>query len=540
MNIRRFYSCAMLLCLLMGGTPLLTGCADSEHMNEIVNNKPSGGEEPYSDEVTEKLMKVPGVSDVTMHVSTKDSTIRGYYFFVNQPVDHKNPAKGTFAQRCYLQLSGYDKPVVLETEGYNMPGNIDSVEVGDLTEYLQANYLLVEYRYFGKSLPEDFYDTNFTYLYSDQAAADLHAVVKLMQQYMFPRSNKWVSTGISKGGINTTLYAYYSDKNGWDDIDLFVPFCAPFITDSAGICPGEKVGEYLISTCGSGYPETSVEDSAYQRLRAIPAAICTNQTLRDAILREFHHQQEGYYSEILSYFGDKDLEKTATAGVLHTFYDNLFGHFSTFSFDSWAKFVPDLDKAIAPDASEDDIDEMVAFVYLCDRTLADVIKAFEKQSGETRSPYDDRTIPEFRRAVPSMPYYLQAYRELGSYKLDFSLVDGTWLTPQLAQKVSYLRSNEYMYGMRYPNQYDGGRLMTDVHNWAKTVSTKPLVFIYSRNDPWTGAGISDDAADSSRKVWKIINKIGTHDNQFLDKTICDAEASQAIKDAIDSVLGLKK
>ena len=29
--------------------------------------------------------------------------------------------------------------------------------------------------------------------------------------------------------------------------------------------------------------------------------------------------------------------------------------------------------------------------------------------------------------------------------------------------------------------------------WAKTVSTKPIIFVYSYNDPWTGSAIDKDA-----------------------------------------------
>jgi len=90
---------------------------------------------------------------------------------------------------------------------------------------------------------------------------------------------------------------------------------------------------------------------------------------------------------------------------------------------------------------------------------------------------------------------------------------------------------------RYYGQWDGGKLMTAVHQWAKQ-TTKPLIFVYSYNDPWTGGAITDEAADPSRHVWKVINKIGTHSPQFLDEKNCDKEASQTIQNAIKTVLGI--
>lgn len=43
-----------------------------------------------------------------------------------------------------------------------------------LKQFLNANWVEIEYRYFGNSLPEPLEDMNLTYLYSDQAAVDIH------------------------------------------------------------------------------------------------------------------------------------------------------------------------------------------------------------------------------------------------------------------------------------------------------------------------------------------------------------------------------
>ena len=98
---------------------------------------------------------------------------------------------------------------MLDTEGYFLQDSLDNTEVRqDLVKYLKANYISIEHRYFGTSLPEDFENTDFTYLYTDQAAADMHNVVTLLQKHLFPRTNKWVATGVSKSGITSALYAY--------------------------------------------------------------------------------------------------------------------------------------------------------------------------------------------------------------------------------------------------------------------------------------------------------------------------------------------
>ena len=212
----------MVFCLLAWGSQFLTGCAESDHLDEYqydnTPKEPGDPEKPTSDEITQKLEKIPGISDATIQYSKENPDKYGYYFNVEQLKDHKNPKGGTFKQRCYMKFKGWDRPVVLDTEGYALPDSVHEIyDEQDLVKYLKANYITVEHRYFGTSLPEDFDNTDFTYLYTDQAATDLHNVVTLLQKHLFPRTNKWVATGVSKSGITSALYAYYSDKNGWND-----------------------------------------------------------------------------------------------------------------------------------------------------------------------------------------------------------------------------------------------------------------------------------------------------------------------------------
>ena len=184
-------------------------------------------------------------------------------------------------------------------------------------------------------------------------------------------------------------------------------------------------GTYLINVCGNGYPAGSDEAVAYQRLRAIPAAISSNKALRDACLRKYHQNSPNEYKELLQYYEGAQLEKAATAGVICTFYNNLFGDFSYIQFSSWAKYVPDPAKAIAPTADESDIEAVVDFVFMDERELMKYIIKNSQKSVGRRAALDDNGIIALRKSEKEMPYYLQAYRELGSYCYDYSLVDGS-------------------------------------------------------------------------------------------------------------------
>jgi hypothetical protein len=542
MKTRQYVNYTMAFCLLAWGTQFLTGCAESDHLDEYQYESESGQtnpEKPTSDEITQKLEKVPGISDVTIQYSVKNPDECGYFFNVEQVKDHKDTKSGTFKQRCYLSFKDWDRPVVLDTEGYALSDSVDEMEDDqDLVKYLKANYIAVEHRYFGTSLPEDFENTDFTYLYTDQAAADLHDVVTLLQKHLFPRTNKWVATGLSKGGITSALYAYYSDKNGWNDIDLYMPFCAPFIKATTESCLDTALGTYLINVCGNGYPAGSDEAKAYQRLRALPAAISANKPLRDACLRKFHQDSPDFYKELLTIYEGKQLEKAATAGVIHTFYNNIFNDFSSIQFSIWAKYVPDPAKATAPNAEESDLETVVDFVFMDTKELEKKIIKDSQKNVARRAPLDDNTIIANRKSDKNMLYYLQAYRELGSFWFDFSLVDGSYLTKKLADEVGYLHTVDNMFSKRYPNQWDGGKLMASVHQWAATTTTKPIIFIYSYNDPWTANAIEDAAISPSRKVWKVTNLLGTHTDEFLSADKCDEKATKAIKDVIKSVLNI--
>ena len=136
-----------------------------------------------------------------------------YELNIRQPLDHKDPSKGYFYQRAFLSHRSFDAPMVIATEGYNRPSN----RLYELTQYLGANQVDVEHRYFGTSMPDSL---DYTYLNLEQATADLHHIRQLLGQ-LYPKA--WVSTGISKGGQTTFFYRYFYP----DDVAASVPYVAP-------------------------------------------------------------------------------------------------------------------------------------------------------------------------------------------------------------------------------------------------------------------------------------------------------------------------
>lgn len=147
-------------------------------------------------------------------IKINDHFIGAFQLVLQQPLDHKKPSAGTFNHYIYVSHAGYSNPTVLITEGYNARH-----QTYELSKILKANQVMVEYRFYGKSRPDSI---PWKYLKNDAAADDYHSIVtKLKKIY----KQKWLSTGISKGGETVMIY-----KSKFpDDIDVAVPYVAPLI-----------------------------------------------------------------------------------------------------------------------------------------------------------------------------------------------------------------------------------------------------------------------------------------------------------------------
>lgn len=139
-----------------------------------------------------------------------------YQLSVKQPVDHNDTSRGFFYQQLHLVHKGFDKPMILETEGYT--GRNDGNE---LEKMLHCNDLNVEFRYFNKSRPDSL---QWQFLSFEQATADLHHINQLFRKLY---TSKWISTGISRGGETALTYKYFFPN----DVDAVIPYVAPIPND---------------------------------------------------------------------------------------------------------------------------------------------------------------------------------------------------------------------------------------------------------------------------------------------------------------------
>ena len=158
-----------------------------------------------------------------------------YSMFFRQDLDHRDEGGDSFQQRVFILFRGFDRPTVMVTEGYDWNGFGDGEDLGI---NLDANVVHVEHRNYGKSYNQD--NKKWVFQTGEQSSADLHEIYLALKPLF---KGKWMSSGTSKGGETSIIYAYYYPQ----DMDLAAAFCSPFMLS----CNDERFGPYLFEQAGT-------------------------------------------------------------------------------------------------------------------------------------------------------------------------------------------------------------------------------------------------------------------------------------------------
>ena len=532
----------------------LQGC-NKTYLKEVVDeSKKQNQEVPVieDDEITKVLRGIKGVSNVTISLAALPQAqtkaegvpagyVKQYFFSYAQPVDHNNPAKGTFYQRVAMQLTDLQNPVVVGTAGYALTMSGQNAISSDLVTFLNANYVEIEFRYFGDSQPEDMNNVNFTYLYSEQSACDIHEVVTMLKANLF-KQNKWVATGASKGGITSTLHAFYADQKGWKDFDVYVPFCAPFLAGTANSPLDSSMGKYVFKSCGAGYPAGSKEAKGYANLQKILLQCESKPALREAVLCRYHSASVEHYRNIMTQFKGAT-EAHMLSGFYVDYMETLIDRFIYTPFSQWAQMVPDPDPIKEGDKPNvtilmSPLDQVLHFIFMSKEEFNALVKEEEEDNDDTKASTHTTEEMQALRIDPKMDmaYGVATMRELGTVGVDFSwLPENGFFTQALGYEVEEKAVGRARSWDYYEGQWDGGKLMTDIRNWVATGKQK-MVFVYGSNDPWTGGAIDDAAAQANPNVVKVMNFGGWHDDAFLHENNYTKEASTQIQNAVKEFL----
>ncbi len=154
-----------------------------------------------------RLRCIPGMQ------VTKSATVPNQYELVfAQPIDHGNPAAGTFGQHLVLDHEDSARPMVLMTSGYYL-----IPYPSEPTQVFAANQLNYEHRYFLDARPTP---TDWSKLDIRQAAADAHRIVEAFR-WLYPAA--WLETGYSKGGMTAVYHRRFYPC----DVTATVAYVAP-------------------------------------------------------------------------------------------------------------------------------------------------------------------------------------------------------------------------------------------------------------------------------------------------------------------------
>lgn len=492
--------------LICGAMTMLLGCGISD--NVVVPPVEPNGPQEYVIEVEEgmtmpenEFLNVPATTDCDQNVintlkaidrvtdvkafklnerkdyyNEKIITKTAYYFNYKQDIDHNDPSKGWFKQQCVLTVAGQDRPTVLHTEGYALERDKNELQViGEpmLAYVLDANCLQVEYRYNGWSLPEG-YTNKWNYLTAKQQSDDLHAIVTAIKQSgVVGKNSKWLSTGVSKNGETTAHYAYHYPN----EMDAYVPFCAPFLLDLADRRPYSHI------------LTVQAFDEDQERMDKVKAAFRTyvsDKNLQAECVQLFKQDFPSYASE-----ADEDVRTSLLTFLFGCYYAKM----SYVAYKRWEDMIPK-----AGDPAEKFYDFIIADDYT-------------QYPGETdeqyyrRRDYADDFEPESNNKSMSSaltraaevirhdPYHVQVCIELGDYDMILDWADD--LLTENEKKMLSFNTNPANFGVTY----DKGKFVREFLEGMKQ-STCNMMFVYSMQDPWTGGQIPDDKLGvNSRKLF---------------------------------------
>jgi len=217
------------------------------------------------------LKTTPDIIYNGIKVTVKKSTF--YELEIKQPLDHNDKTEGHFYQLVYLTHRGFKEKTVMAIEGYSIVPNTQY----ELTKILKGNQINIEHRFFGKSLPDSL---NYKYLNLEQASTDLHHIHELFKD-IYP--DKWVSTGISKGGTSSLFYKYFYPED--------VSACVAYVAPLANSIEDKRIYNFL---------DTVGTDICRQKIKSFQSRLLENRDQVIPILENLYNEK-GYEFTYLTF-----------------------------------------------------------------------------------------------------------------------------------------------------------------------------------------------------------------------------------------------
>ncbi|MEV4382577.1 S28 family serine protease [Streptosporangium sp. NPDC049644] len=235
---------ALMLAVLTAGSACMAGVTPA-----AAEPAPVSSAAAVEDELLGKLTAIPGLTVVSQTRSI------GYRFFVlrlTQPVDHRDPGRGTYQQRLTLLHRSADAPTVLSTGGYSLPITPRPSQT-EPTRLLDANQVSVEHRFFRASRPDPM---DWKKLDIRQEADDEHRIVEALKTIY---TGKWIQTGASKGGMASVYHRRFYP----DDVDGVVAY----VTPNDRVNPSDRAYDDFFANVATRACRTALENVQIEALK---------------------------------------------------------------------------------------------------------------------------------------------------------------------------------------------------------------------------------------------------------------------------------
>ena len=332
----------------------------------------------------------------------------------------------------------------------------------DLTEALGTNLVQIEHRHYGDS--KILSDTRWEYLTFEQAAGDHHTIIQALKP-LLPK--EWISTGNSKNGQTSIYLRYYYP----DDIDVTTAFCAPLLTAAADI----RAGRWMQQESGKGDVKPIV-DAHVDRL--------------------FVNGKDGLYAR----YCQLAKEKAAATGRPYNeksfekyVWDILLFNFSFYMNNDAKQRQKNTPPVDCPD----------------DELLDHYFPGIAPQSANQAA----QELEYYWQELQGYPSSIQFVKQTGYTGFDYSLLpvlegtgfDAEKLVPKVNNPQSLFECDMWLY-----DTYDNSVNLDILNNFLPNCE-KPILLVYSQNDPWTGCRITN-----VNPVAKLIINPDSYHNQDIN------------------------
>ena len=471
---------------------------------------------------------------------TPNPTVYGtqtFMIYYKQPVNHSTPNSPKFSLRATITvfndadvttavnqvfIGGYALPEWWLTEADYRYSLMKESPNGEIAHRYHGTLIWPEYRYFQYSSPSNCYE-NLDDLRSQEAADDFHNLLEALKTVF---KGKWVVSGGSKGGTATLLqHAFHPE-----DADVFVPYCAPFFD----------------TYCDKEMQHYWYNNGLNQEIRNLFMSIRRVGIARmDNIYPIFYKMTKtngvsddeayGRYLSSIAHFGFSELAYSD----INEFYNDVISN----------------RKILASNNVQEEDNDTLYAIMLLNNTYKLEKKSFQEwytwlryskpQNAPSRRPvkiarrpfgvteaewWGNQKIGETEQA-----YDYQSKTELGYYDLCFDEI----VSPEAVDSWNEAYK-KYVGNLRdfYSPYFASCAFDRSLYDRAVSTTqnaTKPIIFIYGKDDPWTGAAMRDKYINGTN-VRKFILPGQNHGVHFTSNT--DMGQCNTIRQLLDDWLSV--